>query len=211
MPLISIRHPTRDTFERVGAMLILTTALLLAATTVATASPHSYRAKHSAQTLTESDRVLNAVFDDLLSYRGKDSPIFHARIPKAKPVFYTINSDYGLWTTEDFEHRPAGWPQQSWKGVLKLAQHFIGRNKSPISLVGLRAGRREIVLQRAPASFALGRPIEATLLGYSKDHGTSLVVIMIPWGMHHATGFYLLRQGPKGGWKVARRGFLYFP
>lgn len=171
------------------------------------------------------DTVVAAALDDLLTYKGKDTPVY-GPFSHQKPLAFAVTPARYELTVENVLYRQE---EKVWK-TLTPVEVAASREaaKSLVQRLGtlppdatftisdtrlrLRDPRRKDSNDASAALHTLrsDRSTQAWLPGYSKDGQLAIVMFSIPWSIHHADGTYVLvRQD--GRWKVRVRQFVYYP
>jgi hypothetical protein len=179
--------------------------------------PTGFREEPSGRPADARDcEVIETALHDLLDYHGKGTPLPAGQ--RDRILFARIGPRSGPSRADIME---AFNPRRG-VNLSRAEQGTLGDLIASISRRGTQRGmfaaftphdkRIEVREQSAPAGWTSneGRAVTASLPGYSRPGDAALAWLVIPWGHHHAEGFYLLtRQGRN--WKVARRSFLYYP
>ncbi len=167
------------------------------------------------------NEVLAAVLDDILTYRGEDSPVAVQGSPpteilfEPKPVQYPQTIDEVL-----FRHQQELWtkltPTQT-SASREAADHLVKRIQNRDFFVAFKPQDKRVRIheereaQTAEESVRsrFDRPIEAWPPGYSKNKRFAVVRLIVPWSIHHAEGTYVLSED-HGKWTVRLRQFVYY-
>jgi hypothetical protein len=178
--------------------------------------------------VTEADQrdyqVLEVVLEDLLAYKGKDSP-HPFRDPSADHILFdrtTVRYQIGRSEILEAFRRERGihMTADEQEVVGHLADDMLRRNKHRVSFTGFKPRDKQIIILEQnetspPAKRGLPlyfpeRPVGAWLPGYSADGSFALRSLSILWSIHYAKGTYLLAK--RGSvWRVQRRSFTYYP
>lgn len=176
----------------------------------------SYQAPQGAAASKGLDGAAVAtVLEDLVGYRGKDSPIDSVFSPKPLtldpvPARYSVTSEEVLQ-----RDKPESWQALSPAEISNLteaASDLVGRTAD--TLDRFTAGSAHVPLYAGGDAEAVSswrkRPIRAWLPGYSKDRRLALVRLSIPWSIHSCDATYvLIREGSV--WNVRVRQSVCHP
>jgi hypothetical protein len=179
------------------------------------------------KSVAELDReVLETVFADLLTLKGKESPVAVRGEPpqslrfadEAAPWPITVEQvlqqhDKKLWAALSPAEMEAA--REAAKGlVLRYSTHdafapFTSRDPRVQRVAATTQPATRTTTQ--PLAESYNRPIHAWSPGYTADRRFAVVQLSIPWSMHHAAGTYLLRWDEAGAkWVVVLRQFIYY-
>jgi hypothetical protein len=162
---------------------------------------------------TQDHELVAFVLEDLVAYRGKDSPLTGLSSPPAwsfdpRPSLY-------IPTIEDILHSafPISWlrlsPAEA-SAPREAAEDLVARARG--SAAHFTAGSDHVPLYTggnpldAPSR---ERPINASLPGYSSDRQFAIVVLGVPWSGNGCRGIYGLAKNGEA-WRVRGRHFLYY-
>jgi hypothetical protein len=164
----------------------------------------------------DDHQVVAATLEDLVAYKGKDSPLDGIFSPDPvtldpTPARYSLTVDQLLR-----QNRPNKWQEleaADRPALREAAGDLVRRIKGPI--VRFTAGSAHVPLyvgrdpsKLSPFSFREA-PIQASLPGYSRDRRLAILTLSIPWSIHGCSGTYvLLRDGPV--WRVRVREFVCY-
>jgi hypothetical protein len=166
--------------------------------------------------------VLNVVLDDLLTYAGKDSPIYRSDPPK-EILLVPTSARYHRQNVRVLLHEIQEDPGIQLTALQRFAlkealEDLVGKVADGATFDKLKLTDRRIRIYeeytssnrpaQSPGGFS--RPITAWPPGYDEDKKFALVRLVIPWGRHHAEGIYLLSEN-QGKWTECLRHFVYYP
>jgi hypothetical protein len=165
------------------------------------------------------DAVLAAALDDLVTYKGKDTPVY-GPFSHAKPLAFAVAPARFPLTVDGVLYR---YREELWKTLTpaevaasrEAAQSVVERVKTlppdaTFTISDKRVRLRDPRTEEKPESFRFDRTTKAWQPGYSKDGRLAIVRFDIPWSIHSADATYVLvRQD--GGWKVRVRQFVIYP
>jgi hypothetical protein len=165
--------------------------------------------------------VLESALTDLLTYKGRDSPLPYQRSLRFdRRAVRTQIADSAL--LDDVYSRDTKPPDRALRpAVVEATQDMVRRTNSPDSFADYTPGHRGITLYRTRTVHARDRegvaayqelsrrPVRAWLPGYSREGQTAVIRLVVPWSIHHAEGTFLLTE-TDGRWKVIWRCFVYY-
>jgi hypothetical protein len=174
-----------------------------------------------AESATVDQQVLEAVFEDLLTYTGDDSPVA-TRGSSPKKLLFSPRAAAVRLQVDDVLDR---YQRERWDkltefelaGAREAAEHLVRRIGTDDLFIPFRPKDARVLIQsdaddgtgRERLNVADDRPIRAWPPGYSQGKGFCIVRLVIPWGIHHAEATYLLaRRDAK--WVVLLRQFVYY-
>lgn len=168
------------------------------------------------------DEVLRVVFNDLLTYAGKDSPVaVRGSLPKEilvaamRPDRSPTFEELLLYQKDDFWGRLS---QAQCAAVREAADELARRTRAHDFLLKSLPSDPRVRVQEgdplAPTVASYGRtrqrPTTVYPPGFSHDRRVAFVRLSIPWSIHYADGTYVLSERD-GVWEVCLRQFVFFP
>ena len=167
------------------------------------------------QTANPDQSTLNIALEDLLTYAGADSPVLDAGGP---PKALLFDPAPAIWprTVDAVLYQKAGvkWAEvqrENEKNIAEAASNLVARIPTPTSGEPYIPANPQIQLfSEATQHNTWVRPIRAYRPGYSLDGSTAIILMVIPWGNHHADGTYILVRAEES-WRVALRQFRIYP
>ena len=167
------------------------------------------------QTANPDHSTLNIALEDLLTYAGADSPVLDAGSPPKTLIF---DPTPAIWprTIDALLNQMAGYKwadvqRENEKHIAESASNLVTRIINPTSGEPyIPANPRIRLFSEATRHNTWARPIRAYRPGYSLDGSTAIILMVIPWGNHHADGTYILFRAEES-WRVALRQFIIYP
>jgi len=168
------------------------------------------------------EAVLMAALDDLLTYKGKDTPVYGPFSPN-KPLAFVVRPESYPLTVESllYRHREDLWEKLTAGEIVasrEAAESLAERVKTlppdatfaiADKRLRLRDARTENEHEKAHP-FSFDRGTRAYRPGYSNDGQLAIVRFNIPWSSFHSADatYVLVRQD--GAWKVRVRQFVIY-
>lgn len=159
------------------------------------------------------NRVLSSVMTDLVSYRGKDSPVRGPFSPP-KPLVFAREPERGEVSVADILYRQEKGPWESLtadqiRGAAESAFHLARRAKVASGQFAFAAPN--VNVRGTPESREFNdRLLSAYPPGYSDEQQVAIVRLHIPWSMWHSVvGTYVVISDGES-WKVLLRQFVYY-
>lgn len=160
--------------------------------------------------------VVAAVLQDLLSWRGRDSPLddpFWSSRPL--PLMRTpVRAQLSLSRGQN----PCGIDEKPWQSLTENQQRATEQAARDLERRAPRAsGQWDIRLpgvelhpedRRPRNELGLQGGVDFSLPGYSPGGRIAVVLVTMPWSIHSAIGTYVLRYD-NVGWRVLLRNFAY--
>lgn len=166
-------------------------------------------------------QVVRSVLEDLLSYRGNDSPVAFGGGPLPTKLLFSVQAAGYRQTVREVLYRDpyyekawAARTQEDIRQARQAAAHLVRRIGSFDTFTAFNPEDKRIEIaekqghRQKSATWSFDRPIQAWPPGYSHNHSFAVVRLSIPWSMHHAEATYLLRK-EDGTWKVVLRAFVF--
>ncbi len=167
--------------------------------------------------------VLNAVFQDTLTYAGDDAPFRSAPGEPPKellvsmtPVRYHFMRGNVLERTDESAWRDLSL-QQNWSAQ-EAADHLQQRQDAMDEFAPFVPDDKRIRIHRPlttverkenPYDEMFNRPLQVSSPGYSRSRNLALVYTTIAWSAHGGYGIFILeRKG--GGWRVIVRQYTLY-
>jgi hypothetical protein len=164
------------------------------------------------------DTVVAAALDDLLTYKGKDTPVYGSFSHKKPLAFAATIARYPV-TVESvlYRHREELWKTLSAAEVQasrEAAGSLVERVKTlppgaTFTISDKRVRLRDRRMEEESHSFGFDGTTRAWPPGYSKDGQLAIVMFSIPWSIHGVDATYVLAR-QDGTWKVRVRQFVYY-
>ncbi len=159
------------------------------------------------------EAVIGAVLEDLITYRGKDSPLPAPFGPPSAPLpFITVPVRFQLSLDTVLLHSDTkAWDRLSRAeigSVCEAAAHLVSRAAAPAPAFVVRNPRVRAMEAEEENAGLFNRAVDAYAPGYSRGGDLAVVLVRIPWSIHSVDATYVLvRQ--EGRWKVRLRQFVY--
>jgi hypothetical protein len=165
------------------------------------------------------DAVIAAALDDLLTYKGKDTPVYGPFSHK-KPLAFALMPASRPLTVEGLLYRKS---EDLWKMLSaaeveasrEAAESLVERTKTLSPDSGFTISDKRLRLRDAPMEekenpWGFDRTTRAWRPGYSKEGHLAIVRFNIPWSSFHSADatYVLVRQD--GAWKVRVRQFVFY-
>jgi hypothetical protein len=168
--------------------------------------------------------VVKAVLQDLVAYRGKDSPLDGPFGP-SRPLQVMVGPLRGRPSLAAADR--CGLEERPWRTLTKVQQQATEQAARHLERRAPQAsGRWSLVVRdvemieeghrpglieeghRPRNELGLQRGVDVSLPGYSADGSVAIVLVTMPWSIHSATGTYVLLRDDTG-WRVVLREFAY--
>ena len=174
-----------------------------------------FSAAQTGEDATRRDNaVVTTVIQDLLTYRGKDSPLdgpFGPSTPlplMRKPLRGPVSMARG--------GNACGIEEKPWRALTEMQQRAAEQAARSLERrARVASGVWDIAVpnvtmhdERPRSELGLEGGIDVSLPGYSAGGRIALVLVTMPWSIHSAMGTYVLRKDDDG-WKVLLRDFAY--
>ena len=171
-------------------------------------------AQTSDRVTPDDNAVVAAVLEDLLAYRGKDSPLdgpFGPSTPlplMRKPLRGPVSMSSGgnACGIEDKPWRTLTETQQ--RATEHAARHLERRAPHASGLWDIAMPNVTLHDERPRNELGLQGGIDVSLPGYSAGERIAVVLVTMPWSIHSAIGTYVLRHNDDG-WSVLLRRYAY--
>jgi len=165
------------------------------------------------------DVVVAVALDDLVTYKGKDTPVYGPFSP-VKPLAFAVTPARYPLTVEKVLYRNE---EKLWKALTaaevelsrEAAESLVERVKTlppgaTFSIADKRLRLRDARTEEKINPWGFDRTTRAWPAGYSKDGQLAIVMFSIPWSSFHSADatYVLVRQ--EGAWKVRVRQFVVY-